>query len=85
VFKEVSQARRPHDQTFFLAAFTSGQVETRGDQNSSSYEEMVTSLQRTFHGGLLVAANYTYSHEINQDAAGGFRRIFGRINMGLVS
>ncbi len=48
-----------------------GQVETRGNQNSSSYQGFVTSLQRTFKQGLLFSLNYTYSHEIDQDAAGG--------------
>jgi hypothetical protein len=31
----------------------------------------VTSLQRSFSHGLLFSANYTYSHEIDQDSAGG--------------
>jgi outer membrane receptor protein involved in Fe transport len=48
-----------------------GQVTSRGNSNSSSYEGLVASLQRTYAHGLLVAANYTYSHEIDQDAAGG--------------
>jgi hypothetical protein len=48
-----------------------GQVQWRGDINNSAYEGFVASLQRRFTGGLLLAANYTYAHEIDQDAAGG--------------
>lgn len=48
-----------------------GQVEFRGNTNSSSYEAFVASLQRSFGNGLLLSTNYTYSHEIDQDAAGG--------------
>lgn len=51
------------------AAF--GQVQWRGDINNSAYEGFVASLQRRYTHGLLLAANYTYSHEIDQDAAGG--------------
>ncbi len=48
-----------------------GQVQWRGNINNSSYEALVTSLQRSFSHGLLFSANYTYSHEIDQDSAGG--------------
>jgi len=48
-----------------------GQVTWRGNTNSSSYEGLVASLQRGYAHGLLITANYTYSHEIDQDAAGG--------------
>ncbi|MBT9330124.1 TonB-dependent receptor [Paracidobacterium acidisoli] len=48
-----------------------GQIQGRGNRNSSSYEGVVLSLRRTFTRGLLVSANYTLSHEIDQDAAGG--------------
>ena len=48
-----------------------GQVETRGNMNGSSYEGLIASLQRAFMRGLLFSVNYTYSHEIDQDAAGG--------------
>jgi hypothetical protein len=51
------------------AAF--GQVEYRGNTNSGSYEAFVASLQRSFTRGFLLATNYIYSHEIDQDAAGG--------------
>ncbi len=50
---------------------TFGQVRWRGNSNSSSYDGFVTSLQRSFTHGLLVSANYTYSHQIDQDAPGG--------------
>jgi Carboxypeptidase regulatory-like domain/TonB dependent receptor len=48
-----------------------GQVQWRGNINNSSYEGLVESLQRSFAHGLLLRANYTWSHEIDQDAAGG--------------
>ncbi len=48
-----------------------GQVQWRGNTNSSSYESFVETLQRTFTHGLLVTAGYTWSHEIDQGAAGG--------------
>ncbi len=48
-----------------------GQVEYRGNINNSSYEGFVASLQRSFSHGLLISANYVYSHEIDQDSAGG--------------
>jgi hypothetical protein len=51
------------------AAF--GQVQWRGNTNNSSYEALVESVQRSFTHGLLLSANYAWSHEIDQDAAGG--------------
>lgn len=48
-----------------------GQVEYRGNINNSSYEAFVVSLQRSFTRSLLLSANYVFSHEIDQDAAGG--------------
>ncbi len=48
-----------------------GQVEYRGNHSNSSYNALVAMLQRSFTRGLLLSANYTYSHEIDQDAAGG--------------
>jgi len=48
-----------------------GQVRWRGNTNSSSYEGFVASLQRSFTDGLLVSANYAYTHQIDQDAPGG--------------
>lgn len=48
-----------------------GQVEYRGNENSSSYQGLAATLQRTFSRRLLFSANYMYSHEIDQGAAGG--------------
>ena len=48
-----------------------GQVRWRGNSNSSSYDGFVASLQRSFTHGLLLSANYTYSHQIDQGAPGG--------------
>jgi Carboxypeptidase regulatory-like domain/TonB dependent receptor len=48
-----------------------GQIQGRGNRNNSSYQGFVATLQRTFTRGLLVSANYTYAHEIDQGAAGG--------------
>jgi hypothetical protein len=48
-----------------------GQVRWRGNSNSSSYDAFVASLQRNFSHGLLLSGNYTYSHQIDQDAPGG--------------
>jgi hypothetical protein len=48
-----------------------GQVRWRGNSNSSSYDGLVASLQRSFSHGLLVSANYAYTHQIDQDAPGG--------------
>jgi hypothetical protein len=48
-----------------------GQVEYRGNTNNSSYQAFVTSVQRSYSSGLLLAGTYTWSHEIDQDAAGG--------------
>ena len=48
-----------------------GQVRWRGNTNGSSYDGFVASLQRSFTRGLLLFANYAYTHEIDQDAPGG--------------
>jgi hypothetical protein len=48
-----------------------GQVRWRSNFNSSSYDGFVASLQRSFTRGLLLSANYTYSHQIDEDAPGG--------------
>jgi hypothetical protein len=48
-----------------------GEVQGRGNENNSSYQGFVASLQRSFTRGLLLSANYTFSHEIDQGAAGG--------------
>ncbi|MGA9670246.1 MAG: carboxypeptidase regulatory-like domain-containing protein [Terracidiphilus sp.] len=48
-----------------------GQVRWRGNNNSSSYDGFIASLQRSFTRGLLISANYAYTHQIDQDAPGG--------------
>jgi hypothetical protein len=48
-----------------------GQVRWRGNSNSSSYQGFVASLQRSLTHGLLVSANYAYTHQVDQDAPGG--------------
>ncbi len=48
-----------------------GQVETRGNQNSSSFDAFVAQIRRSFTNGFLFQANYEFAHEIDQDAAGG--------------
>jgi len=48
-----------------------GQVQWRGNHNSSSYEALVEGLQRNLTNGLLVRLNYTYSHEMDEDSPGG--------------
>lgn len=48
-----------------------GQVQWRGNSNSSSYHGLIEGLQRNFTRGLLVRANYTWSHEMDQDSTGG--------------
>ncbi len=48
-----------------------GQVETRGNHNSSSFDALVAQIRRSYSNGLLFQANYEFAHEIDQDAAGG--------------
>ena len=48
-----------------------GQVRWRGNSDSSSYDGLVASLQRSYTHGLLISANYAYTHQIDQDAPGG--------------
>ena len=48
-----------------------GQVEYRGNSNSSSFQALSLSVQRSFARGLIMQANWMYSHEIDQGAAGG--------------
>lgn len=47
------------------------QVEYRGNTNNSSFQALVLTVQRTFVRSLTMQANWMYSHEIDQDAAGG--------------
>ncbi len=48
-----------------------GQVETRGNHNSSSFNAFVAQIRRSYANGFLFQANYEFAHEIDQDAAGG--------------
>jgi hypothetical protein len=45
-------------------------INWRGTQLSSSYNGFLASLRRPFSHGLLVAANYAYTHEIDDDSDG---------------
>ncbi len=47
------------------------QVEYRGNINNSSFNALVVSASRLFASGLTMQANWMYSHEIDQDSAGG--------------
>ena len=48
-----------------------GQVETRGNLNSSSFDAFIAQIRRSYANGFLFQANYEFAHEIDQDAAGG--------------
>jgi hypothetical protein len=50
-------------------AFSSA-IGWRGSVGASSYNGLVVSLRRPFRNGLLVAANYTYSHELDNGSNG---------------
>jgi hypothetical protein len=45
-------------------------ISWRGDKESSVYHGFSASLRRPFANGFLLAANYTYSHEIDADSDG---------------
>lgn len=47
-----------------------GQIDWRGNANSSSYNGLSVALRRTFSAGLLLSANYMYSHEIDDGSDG---------------
>jgi len=47
-----------------------GQVDFRGNDNNSSYQGLVASVQRSFSRGLLLSVNYTWSHEIDDGSMG---------------
>jgi hypothetical protein len=49
--------------------FASG-IGWRGSIGASSYNGLVVSMRRPFSNGLLLAANYTYSHEIDNGSNG---------------
>src|SRR5262249_17312508 len=42
-----------------------GQIDWRGTENNSTYEGLSASIKRSFSHGLLFAANYMWSHEID--------------------
>ncbi len=46
------------------------QIPWRGTIGNSSYNALALSLKRTFSRGLLVSANYTWSHSIDDDSNG---------------
>ncbi|MGB8771278.1 MAG: carboxypeptidase regulatory-like domain-containing protein [Candidatus Korobacteraceae bacterium] len=46
------------------------QIPWRGDIGNSSYNALAISLKRSFTAGLLVSANYTWSHSIDDDSNG---------------
>ena len=49
---------------------TFGQVSWRGNISNSSYQALSVSLKRTFSRGLLLSANYQWSHEIDDGSNG---------------
>ncbi|HEY6331447.1 MAG TPA: TonB-dependent receptor, partial [Blastocatellia bacterium] len=48
-----------------------GQVEYRGNDNNSEFQGLQASLQRSFAHGLVLSANYLWSHEIDDGSVGG--------------
>ncbi len=46
------------------------QIPWRGNIGNSSYNALALSLKRNFSRGLLVSANYTWSHSIDDDSNG---------------
>ncbi len=48
-----------------------GQVEYRGNSNSSSYQAIVLSVQRSFTRGLILQSHWMLAHAIDEGAAGG--------------
>lgn len=46
------------------------QIPWRGTTGDSNYEALAVSLKRSFSRGLLASANYTWSHEIDDDSNG---------------
>ncbi len=49
---------------------TFGQVSWRGNISNSNYQALSVSLKRTFSRGLLLSANYQWSHEIDDGSDG---------------
>ncbi len=48
-----------------------GAVSWRGDVGNSTFEGLQMSVRRPFENGLLLSANYMWSHSINDDSIGG--------------
>jgi hypothetical protein len=48
-----------------------GQVQYRTNDSNSTFHALQLSLRRTMRAGLLVSANYMWSHSINDGSAGG--------------
>lgn len=48
-----------------------GVVSWRGDVGNSTFEALQANVHRTFHNGLLLSANYMWSHSINDASIGG--------------
>ena len=46
------------------------QIPWRGTTGNSTYQALSVSLKRSFSRGLLASANYTWSHEIDDDSNG---------------
>lgn len=46
------------------------QIPWRGDIGNSSYNALALSLKRSFSNGLLLSANYTWSHSVDDDSNG---------------
>ena len=48
-----------------------GPVSWRGDVGNSTFEALQLNLRRAFQNGVLLSANYMWSHSINDDSIGG--------------
>ncbi len=48
-----------------------GPVSWRGDVGNSTFEALQLNLRRAFQSGVLLSANYMWSHSINDDSIGG--------------
>ena len=61
--------QRPYP-TDALTGLAVGQINWRGTVRNSDYEGLSVGVKRPFARGLLMAANYTWSHEIDDDTNG---------------
>jgi hypothetical protein len=48
-----------------------GLVDIKSDQGTSSYHALLVTLQRNFRNGLMLQANYSWAHAINDASVGG--------------